>query len=158
MVAFERNNAVDDPVLYADWAALRPWCQACGIGSREAVRLRWPGLSRHHVVKAGRSDEPTNLLMLCRRCHDLAEGLSVREHDVLLPTLRLGVCLTLKALRDPQEYDPERLARLLHRPLPPLLPVPRAIASEYHRRRPWEPFIISAEVTRDKGSEPGGGP
>lgn len=72
-----------------------------------------------------------NLLMLCGRDHDLAEGRSVRRNGVLMPRLTLGVCLSLKRLHEPEEWDPERLARLLGENLPDLEPIPEFLFVEW---------------------------
>jgi hypothetical protein len=131
-----RVRPVRDRQFYAAWALRHDHCQACGIPASRAAFCRWPGLSRHHVVKFKRSDEGCNLLMLCQRCHDLAELRTVREGGVRLPTLSLAVCLTVKKNREPSEYDHERLRELYGRPLPDLLPVPPVIEAEYRRWRP----------------------
>lgn len=98
-----------------DWKANRAWadqrthCQLC------QKLPYWPGLSVHHIVKFGRSDEPTNFLLLCHRCHELAEGLNCSKE---MPKFRLGHALALKALVDPDEFDLERLGDLYGRTLP----------------------------------------
>jgi hypothetical protein len=146
---------VKDPEFYAEWALSHDHCQACGIPAREAAFQRWPGLSTHHMVKFKRSDEACNLLRLCKRCHDLAEGLTIRERGVLYPTLRLPVCLTLKLSREPGDFDAERLRVLYGRPLPDMQPVPEVIEAEFRRWRPWEPpAFIPGEVS-DAGTTVG---
>lgn len=106
---FVRSRPVDDPAGYKEWAQAQTSCHCCGINA---------GLTTHHIVKPGRSDEPCNLLRLCMRCHDLAEGRSIRQGGKLLPKLTLAHCLWLKREREPESYDRPRLARLYHRKLP----------------------------------------
>jgi hypothetical protein len=137
-MARTKPRARRDPVLYARYAARHNYCQACGIPCVQAVRQRWPGLSRHHLVKAGRSDEDCNLLVLCQRCHDLAEGLRIRVAGALLPNLPLAVCLAIKQVRDPAAFDAVRLAVLRGRPLPDPLPIPAFIETEYRQWRPTD--------------------
>lgn len=93
-----------EPEVLAHFARTHPRCQACGTRH---------GLQIHHIVKQGRAHEPTNLLRLCLRCHNLAEGLDVRGRDGrLLPKLMIGHCLWLKREQDPRDYDPVRLQEL----------------------------------------------
>ena len=114
-------KANKDEDAYKEWGAVRTRCAACNRTARQA----WPGLTTHHIVKAGRSHDPCNLLRLCQRCHDLAEVLDVRGEDgELLPKLTLTICLTLKMRADPQEYDAARLEELYRKPLPDPEPIP----------------------------------
>lgn len=132
---------VRDPEMYRAWALEHPWCQACGIDAASAHAERWPGLSTHHIVKAGRSDERCNLLRLCKRCHDLAELLTVKGGDGReLPRLTLAVCLAVKRDRDPGDWAPGRLAELRYpMALPAPAPVPAFLEEEYRRRLPGGP-------------------
>jgi len=69
----------------------------------------------HHVIKrsACRSDHGWNLLLLCNRCHRLAEGERVRVGCDLLPCLSLGNCLWLKC--ESGEWQPDELS-LIRKP------------------------------------------
>jgi hypothetical protein len=74
-------------------------------------------------------------LRVCQRCHDLAELKPIRGEDgLLMPKLPLGVCLTVKKVREPSEWNPERLTELYHRNLPDLLPIPHVFAVAYSNR------------------------
>lgn len=133
---YERSHPVKDPVLYRDWAFAHPFCQACGIGATMAARLRWPGLSTHHMVKQGRSDEPTVLLRLCQRDHDLAEGRTVKAPGgEPYPILTLGVCLSLKLASEPHDLDLPRLLKLRGCALPDFEPIPAFLQEEWYRFR-----------------------
>lgn len=134
-----RTFPVDDPEGYRLWASERQWCHCCGIDADLAV-FAYAGipLSTHHIVKAGRSDEACNLLRLCGRCHDLAEGRNLRVASVLLPHLTIAVCLTIKATRDAEAHDPARLAVLFGRRLPDPEPIPPVFEWEFRKRRPWD--------------------
>lgn len=106
-----------DEAFYKDWCAAHEECQACGIDYQLAKSNRWPGLSTHHIAKAGRVHTATNLLRLCQRCHNSAEGLTVvvRLPDGTkyhYPPLLFAHCHWLKKEREPGEYDGERLRRL----------------------------------------------
>src|SRR4051794_1511100 len=120
----QKPRPVDDPIMYANFASTHDHCQACGIDAKTAYHQRWPGLSRHHIIKSGRSDEVTNLLMLCHRCHELAENKPLRVDGVLMPKLPVAVCLSIKATREPLVFNPARLEVLRGRPLPDFLPIP----------------------------------
>lgn len=133
-----RRGVVKDPVFYRDWAVAHPFCQGCGIGARRAP---FPGLSTHHLVKPGRSDEPCNLLRLCHRCHERAEGVRVATPERVLPPVLPGVWLNVKRLREPADWDPARLEQLLGHALPRLETVPVDLARSWLRwgRRPKAP-------------------
>jgi len=136
---------------YADWAKRHDFCQACGL-SIEAASLQIQGLTRHHMVRTGRAHEGCNLLMLCHRDHDLAEGLTIRERGAVLPKLTLGRCLTLKRYRELSEWNPDRLRELRLSNLPDLEPVPAFLEREFRSRVPdkslWLPDrMVMAEDT-----------
>lgn len=84
-------------------------------------RVAFPGYAAHHLIKRSRSDEPTNFLLVCHACHQAAHGLSVPDGR---PGLTLGMQLCVKKSTDPEEYDPVRLAELLHENLPDLEGLP----------------------------------
>jgi hypothetical protein len=132
----ENAHPGKDREFYREWALDHPHCMACGIGETPARHERWPGLSTHHIVKNGRAHEAPNLIRLCQRDHDLAEGHTVREAGAVLPVLKPGMILLLKAVRDPGAWDPARLKALRFAGLPDLLPPPPAVEAEYRRRRP----------------------
>lgn len=132
MPAFVRAHPVRDLTLRREWRRTKVACQACG---RPEWQCDFRGLSVHHIVKPGRSDEVCNFLALCGTCHQLAELLQVRENGAVLPKLPLAVCLTLKRLQDPEEYNPARLEQLLHERLPDPGPVPAYFVREFQRRR-----------------------
>ncbi len=70
-------------------------------------------MQTHHIIKAGRSDEPCNLLRVCERCHRIIEGESVPdENGGHWPQLALAHVLCCKQEHDPQEYDADRLTVL----------------------------------------------
>lgn len=131
---YQKCKPVKDPKFYKKWAEDHPRCQCCGIGET-AARRRDGGvpISTHHIVKFKRSDEACNLLRLCNRCHQLAEGIRQVEGD-LLPKLTLGVCLTIKMMRDAEAYDPERLAQLRGCALPDPEPIPDFLQAEFLAR------------------------
>ena len=128
----QRVKPVRDKVAYDRYFADHQYCQACGV---PAHRAPWPGLSRHHICKPGRSDEPCNLIVICDRDHSLAEGRAIRVDGVLLPLLPLGVILAIKLLRTPDEWDADRLAQLYRRNLPDMEDIPAFIHEEWKRWR-----------------------
>lgn len=129
------SRPVRDEEFRAAWSARHDYCQACGVHGNNAA---WPGLSSHHIVKPGRSDECVNLLRLCGTCHSLAELLTVRVNGQALPRLPWEVCCTLKMLREPEEFDSHRLATLAKRLTLDLPPVPLVIEMMYRKNRPWD--------------------
>lgn len=137
---YERSRPDKDVAMYRAWSLAHPWCQCCGV---PAAAAEYPGLSVHHIVKQGRAHEATNLIKLCHLHHRLAEGDTIRGPvGTPLPLLTLGVCLTLKATREPGEFDPARLAALRGRPLPPFAPVPAEFEAAYRRRRPRDAHLF----------------
>lgn len=135
-----RRGVVKDKDFYAAWNAAHDYCHCCGIAQHLAPSdYGGVGISTHHVVKSGRSDEACNLLRLCGRCHDLAEGHTIRRPDrTTWPKLSLAVCLSIKLVRDPDDFDPVRLAALFGRRLPDALPIPDVFEESYRARRPWD--------------------
>jgi hypothetical protein len=96
------------------------------------------GLQNHHLVKRSRRlcHLPWNVLRLCSRCHDLAEGLTIRVDGVPLPKLSLGACLEIKRTIDPGCWRPELLRLLNGRELPDLEKLPVWFAVQRERNRP----------------------
>jgi len=120
MIDFAKANPVTDPDFRRQWREGRERCYICGKHHRDA----WPPHQVHHIIKPGRSDEPTNLFFVCARCHDVIEGHRVsRSKGTYWPPIPLAAVLHAKQQNDPDEYDPERLMRLWHRvSLPDLEP------------------------------------
>jgi hypothetical protein len=52
------SRPVRDEEFRKAWSARHDFCQACGL---HVSAMPFPGVSSHHIVKAGRSDEGTNL-------------------------------------------------------------------------------------------------
>lgn len=124
-----------DEDFYRTWSIDHDFCQACGIPAAQAAILRWPGLSTHHICKFKRSHEACNLLRCCQRDHDLAEGKVIRVDGVPLPKLTLGIILTIKFTREPEEWDGDRLRALFGRELPECEAIPQFLVDEYRRWR-----------------------
>lgn len=125
-----KTHPSKDEDTYRAWSAQRTFCYACGH------KGDWLPLETHHIVKAGRAHEPCNLIRLCHRDHCLAEGLDVRdERGELLPKLTIGMCLSLKSIQDPEEYDAARLEQLRGSRLPEPEAVPEYFMRQYAKRR-----------------------
>lgn len=129
------SRPIRDEEFRAAWSARHAHCQACGLHARD---MPFPGASTHHIIKAGRSDEGTNLLRLCGRCHNLAELLTIKVDGKSLPTLGWKICCTLKMVREPEEFDRRRLATLAKRLEIELPPIPLATETMFRRNRPWD--------------------
>jgi hypothetical protein len=134
-----RSRPVKDRELLRQWAARHDCCQVCGIDEHKARWVQITGLQTHHIIKAGRSDEPCNLLRVCERCHRIIEGESVPdEKGGHWPRLTLAHVLHSKREHDPQEYDADRLTVLWRKrertpgfdPLPRPEPLPEVYAAE----------------------------
>lgn len=148
-----RAGVIRDTVFRAAWAFLRPWCQCCGVPSRQAA---WPGIQTHHIIQGvGRSDEATNLLNLCAACHDVFHGARVKVGNVYLPRITRGMLLRVKRLVDPDDFNAARLAELYGRPLPDEEELPACYRVEYCRWRP-NGKAVYGDVT-GRGHEVGGG-
>lgn len=127
----ERVESNKDLGGYREWAMAHRFCQCCG------GRGDFRGTSTHHIVKQHRSHDACNLIRLCGTCHDLAEGLDVRDEStgLLFPKLTIGVCLTLKWCRERAEWDPVRLQQLRGARLPDVAAVPLLFENTYRLRR-----------------------
>lgn len=137
---FGKRKPKKNAEFYAEWSARHNDCQCCGIPKELAERLRFPGLSTHHIAKAGRVHTSTNIIRLCQRCHDCAEGLDTPVwlpdgRKWYFPKLTFAHCHWLKLTREPKEYDAETLTRLrmgiLHEPEP----VPAVYQAEWLMRQ-----------------------
>lgn len=124
----ERSNPLKDEVAYGTWALQNRFCWACGIPYYKAGQVNRQ-LSTHHIIKSGRSDEFCNLMRLCRRCHDSAEGQEFPNWT----QLELGIALSIKKAMDPHAWNPERMAELYHKELPDLIPIPAEYDREFIR-------------------------
>lgn len=133
-----------------------PYCLACGVPEERAP---WPCLAVHHLVKPGRSDEPTNLMVLCHFCHLLCHGhtldgglygfrwvIGSEQPRVRMPSLTLGMQFNLKRLRDPSSWRPDRLAQLWGRHLPDLEALPEVFVSLYES---WRPDCVTNGAVRE---------
>jgi hypothetical protein len=109
-----------------------PFCWACGIPDApqwvEAIHIRidYPRhMERAHIIGgSGRVHDRRNLAMLCKLCHDLSHGATIRVGSKVLPNLRLDHLLWLQ-MRFEQRVDRPFLRELLRRPgLPTLRAVP----------------------------------
>lgn len=108
-----------DQRFYKSWSESRTSCAACGISKVSAEKYRWPGLETHHIVKPGRSHEACNLIRLCRRCHQLAEGNDITGTiggvEYIWDRLSIENVIWLKLLSEPKDVDLMRLSQLLGR-------------------------------------------
>lgn len=139
--AYIKSYPVNDCKARRLWGLDHTYCQVCHIPeSMLAVTGQFPSaLQTHHIVKAGRSDEPTNLCRLCPRDHRIAEGERVpRGGNEYWPTITLGMILGVKRSEDPEEYDRDRLTVLRRNrarsesydPLPDEQPLPESYLME----------------------------
>jgi len=116
----KKNRAV-----LRDWAEEHDRCHVCGITYDQTFDPQyelWPqGLQVHHIIHgtAGRSDEPCNLLRVCKRCHDrIHEGRQRIGRGPWRCSLSLANVLWYKRKATPKEYSPKRLSQLWHRAVP----------------------------------------
>ena len=102
-----KRAAVKDRRVLRDCHAEMSECLACGFVIDSFLEL-------HHLVggRGGRSDERTNLLALCRWCHQ----------KVNTPALPFGRLLFLKWFHQREDLSWERLTLLHGRWLPELIP------------------------------------
>jgi hypothetical protein len=126
-----KARPVRDPAFRRAWALLQAECCFCG---QQRAYMPWPGPACHHLIRRGRSDEATNLALLCGRCHEFCHGARVRVEGELLPGLSLGMQLACKRLADPSGYDPVRLAVLRGRCLPEEEALPEWLQAQRQRR------------------------
>lgn len=137
-------GAIKDPVGRREWALSRldRGCIVCGTLAPPDFR----GFSVHHILggNCGRSDEPANYALVDGVCHDLAEGRQIRQYGKVLPTISLGLMITIKMIRDHEDFSLSRLAELNRERLPHLEPIPDWIERHYKVNhpipfRPWRP-------------------
>lgn len=105
------------------------FCWACGADGLRRDDSYTPGLiyprklANHHIVGgSGRKHFRWNLSRLCRLCHDLHHGESIRLNDWKLPVLAMNNILWLKRYHDPDWYRPRSLHELRHHAAEPIRP------------------------------------
>ena len=158
---YQKSHPVKDDKARKAWAAEHAYCFACGVGyeqSRYQTHCGGVPITIHHIVKPGRSDEPCNWCPLCYRDHSLAENRLLRDEQSgeLLPFLKLGIVLTIKKLRDPLNFDPDRLQVLLGERLPDLEPLPAFLAADWNSWRGGSGSASGASVSFGTMTEDGG--
>lgn len=109
---FPRAVRVTDRRVRATYRAEWDRCQVC-LTQENMLRSLGLPLETHHIMAGtvGRSDERTNLIVVCRSCHEI-------EKTVQLP---LGAILWCKWRTSPADVDWVRLAVLRCRFLPDLI-------------------------------------
>lgn len=118
---------------YDDWyhKGQLQGCWCCGSFSR--------GIDRHHIVKPLRSWDIANLALLCRMCHQAAEGcpptVQIAREPVKWPKLTMSHVLWLKRERDPDNYNRHRLEELYGKRLPRAARPPEVLLEMRERRR-----------------------
>ncbi len=133
-----------DREIMEDADALEAWsmnqfrCAACYKTHVEASALDLAGLSTHHIVKRSRRlcHLPWNLLRLCMRCHECAEGSTMED----APPLSFEACLGIKSEGLLDEWRPDMLAELWGYKLPEIEKLPEFFQLERNRRErlvPW---------------------
>lgn len=144
---YKRAYPVDDEAGRKARAKKKTSCLFCGV-DRKLAPMLYGGVpcSVHHIIRSGRSDEACNEAFICGRCHDLVHDGNIRDPKTkeLLPRLTLGIQLTLKKIRDPENWNPDRLQELFGQALPDLLPIPDFLEREYRQNKPT-PFLPWAE-------------
>ena len=106
--------------MFEFFMAQFPFCWACRAaeGHRDdqyTEGLIYPRkLANHHIVGgSGRKHERWNLARLCRLCHDLYHGATVRlDGGEALPNLTFENICWLKKFHDGQWWRPEELSSL----------------------------------------------
>jgi hypothetical protein len=136
-----KRNAIKEAAARKEWGQehVSGGCMICGIKKAD-----WRGFTVHHIRpgRDGRSDEPCNYLLVCGLCHDLCEGLAKRDNatGLLVPTVPDGMQMTMKWLRDPDDWNLKRLAELSWGERLPLMEPPHSwINGTYQRNQPRLP-------------------
>lgn len=130
-----------DEHFYRMWALAHDFCQGCGRSDAQSRRdFGGIPLSTHHFIKQHRAHEACVLLRLCWRDHALAEN--ERPGAIYFPagvrpaSISIGLCMTLKMAREPEEVDWDRCRQLRGSNLPDFAPVPAWLEEEFRRNRP----------------------
>lgn len=135
MTTFKKSHPIKDKDARSAWSMQFDQCMICGIDRWQAIGVRFPCLLQvHHIMKQGRSDENSNLLLVCSQCHAVIEGERLPDGPGHWPELSLAHVLWSKRLHDNKHYDPERLCELWHRPLS-ALPEPESLPERYALER-----------------------
>ena len=97
---YQKLHIVRDSTAAINWrATVKQECMCCGSNGYELGNH----LQVHHLAgAAGRSDEPCNFLLVCRKCHEAIHACK----------LDLDALLAAKQLCDPGNYDKTRVLKL----------------------------------------------
>lgn len=106
---------VRDEEFRKEWSHKKRFCQVCGI--RDGAY--WIQHAVHHIIGGpGRSDEATNLLKVCWKCHGSFHLERIVHDGTRVPQITRGMILKIKRVQDGREYDAARLEELYGFPLP----------------------------------------
>ncbi len=120
---FEKSHVITDPEARWQWVMDGDHQNRCAVCHRPLAVPTWLGFDPHHIVFGanGRSDEPCNLLLVCRRDHKIIHGARWRDERTseLLPPITFGMVLWVKSHTESWDDQVEqRLTQLYHRRLP----------------------------------------
>ena len=118
------------------------FCMACGINPKKQIDkffpVRW--LENAHILGgSSRTADRRNILRLCKLCHDLAHGHTIRDQNKEpLPNLSRANLLWLKHARDSEHFDLDYLNSISIGNMPTPEEPPAWFMSEFER---WQPDL-----------------
>lgn len=135
-----------DKTVYQAFAAEFPFCFGCGRSDAQSRRDFGGGLEIHHFIRQHRAAERCVLAMTCWRDHKLAHGAIIRVNGLVLPTLSIGVYMTLKEARDYDGTDWDRCRQLRGSNLPDFERIPGFLEREFRRHRPRDKDLWAGPI------------
>jgi len=150
-----KKNTKQEKLILSTFASMHRHCWLCGIsegqrqcGSSYAGLMDYRRLEIHHICKLGRKHEGWNLSRLCKQCHMLVEGHSLRDGSgELLPVVSNENVFWLKQFCDASVYDWEQIVQNWRAGVPNLPEKPDAwFAEQYQKSRSKYPIWFLADV------------
>lgn len=139
-----KRTSKDEKLILNVFANTNNFCWLCGIsegkldqGSSWAGCMDYRRLEIHHISKLGRKHEGWNLSRLCKMCHMIVEGHSVRRgNGEYYPKVSNEHVFHLKKFMDAKHFDFEAIVSSWRngRPEKPAMPH-TDYAEQYKRNR-----------------------
>lgn len=136
-----KNKAERD--MFDEFTGEHPFCWGCGIPDHPQYPILADGveylrcLDVHHLGRGyARADDRRNLARLCRMCHELSSGATIKlQAGRKIAPLTLAHVLWLKYHHDRPHYDRSYLRHIRGRAVPPIKCPPRWFVDVYLARR-----------------------
>lgn len=117
-----KRLTAEQKLMYAQFALDFQFCFCCGINPKKRIDSFFPArwLENAHILGGpSRTADRRSILRLCKLCHDLAHGSTIKDaNKEPLPNLTRANLLWLKQARDGEHFDLDYLNSISIRRMP----------------------------------------